>query len=94
MKQKQIEYWRGAIEDGRKYMKTRHKTWRRLLKTYELDFDVPGLDEDKIVKISRMYPLARQIIASVSFNYPHVFLIHSFFVSKVFKVIIKYSFDY
>ena len=54
-------------------MKTRHKTWRRLLKTYELDFDVPGLDEDKIVKISRMYPLARQIIASVSFNYPHVF---------------------
>jgi len=54
-------------------MRTRHKTWRRLLKTYELDFDVPGLDDDKIVKISRMYPLARQIIASVSFNYPHVF---------------------
>ena len=73
LKERQIEYWRGAIEDGRKYMKTRHKTWRRLLKTYELDFDVPNLDEDKIVKISRMYPLARQIIASVSFNYPHVF---------------------
>ena len=54
-------------------MRQRHKTWRRLLKTYELDFDVPGLDDDKIVKISRMYPLARQIIASVSFNYPHVF---------------------
>jgi hypothetical protein len=73
LKERQIEYWQGAIEDGRKYMKVRHKTWRRLLKTYELDFDVPGLDEDKIVKISRMYPLARQIIASVSFNYPHVF---------------------
>ena len=54
-------------------MRDRHKTWRRLLKTYELDFDVPGLSEDKIVKISRMYPLARQIIASVSFNYPHVY---------------------
>ncbi len=54
-------------------MRSRHKTWRRLLKTYELDFDVPGLDDDKIVRISRMYPLARQIIASVSFNYPHVF---------------------
>jgi len=54
-------------------MRDRHKTWRRLLKTYDLDFDVPGLSEDKIVKISRMYPLARQIIASVSFNYPHVY---------------------
>ena len=54
-------------------MRDRHKTWRRLLKTYDLDFDVPGLGDDKIVKISRMYPLARQIIASVSFNYPHVY---------------------
>ena len=73
MKQAQIEFWQGAIDNSRKYMRDRHKTWRRLLKTYELDFDVPGLSEDKIVKISRMYPLARQIIASVSFNYPHVY---------------------
>jgi hypothetical protein len=73
LKEREIEYWQGAIENGRKYMRSRHKTWRRLLKTYELDFDVPGLDDDKIVRISRMYPLARQIIASVSFNYPHVF---------------------
>ena len=73
MKQAQIDFWQGSIENGRKYMRDRHKTWRRLLKTYDLDFDVPGLSEDKIVKISRMYPLARQIIASVSFNYPHVY---------------------
>jgi len=73
VKQAQIEFWQGAIDNSRKYMRDRHKTWRRLLKTYELDFDVPGLSEDKIVKISRMYPLARQIIASVSFNYPHVY---------------------
>ena len=73
MKQAQIEFWQGSIENGRKYMRDRHKTWRRLLKTYDLDFDVPGLGDDKIVKISRMYPLARQIIASVSFNYPHVY---------------------
>jgi hypothetical protein len=73
VKQAQIEFWQGSIENGRKYMRDRHKTWRRLLKTYDLDFDVPGLGDDKIVKISRMYPLARQIIASVSFNYPHVY---------------------
>ena len=62
MKQAQIEFWQGSIENGRKYMRDRHKTWRRLLKTYDLDFDVPGLGDDKIVKISRMYPLARQIM--------------------------------
>jgi len=73
VKQAQIDFWQGSIENGRKYMRDRHKLWRRLLKTYDLDFDVPGLGDDKIVKISRMYPLARQIIASVSFNYPHVY---------------------
>ena len=74
MKSKEIEFWQGSIENSRKYMRTRHKVWRRLLKTYDLDFDVPGLGDDKIIKISRMYPLARQIIASVSFHYPHVFM--------------------
>ena len=73
MNQKDIEFWAGCIENSRKYMRARHKVWRDLLKTYDLDFDVPGLGDDKIVKISRMYPLARQIIASVSFNYPHVY---------------------
>ena len=65
MKSKEIEFWQGSIENSRKYMRTRHKVWRRLIKTYDLDFDVPGLGDDKIIKISRMYPLARQIIASV-----------------------------
>ena len=59
MKSKEIEFWQGSIENSRKYMRTRHKVWRRLLKTYDLDFDVPGLSDDKVIKISRMYPLAR-----------------------------------
>ena len=73
MKQADIDFWRGAIENTKVWMRARHKVWRRLLKAYELDFEVEGLPEDKTVRVSRFYPLSRQIIASISYNYPHVF---------------------
>lgn len=72
MKDKQIQYWQSAIENSRKYMKSNHKEWRRLLKAYELDFSVPGLPDEKLIKVSRFYPMARQLVAGISFNYPHV----------------------
>ena len=73
MKQADIDFWRGSIENTKVWMRARHKVWRRLLKAYELDFEVDGLPEDKTVRVSRFYPLSRQIIASISYNYPHVF---------------------
>ena len=73
MKKQEIDFWRGAIENTKVWMRPRHKLWKRLLKAYEMDFEVAGLPEDKTVRISRCYPLTRQIIASISYNYPHVF---------------------
>jgi hypothetical protein len=55
-------------------MRPKHKEWNKLLRMYRQEFDVPGLDPDQVVKISRFYPLTRQIISSIAFNYPHVFL--------------------
>jgi hypothetical protein len=73
MKKTEVEYWRGAIENSALYMRDRHKVWKRLLRAYEMDFEVGSLPDDKIVRVSRFYPLTRQIIASISFNHPHVF---------------------
>lgn len=73
MKKSEVDFWHKAIENTKLWMRARHKVWRRLLKTYELDFDVEGLPADKTVRVSRFYPLSRQIIASISYNYPHVF---------------------
>jgi hypothetical protein len=36
--------------------------------------EIPGLEQDEIIHVSRMYPLVRQIISSVAFHYPEVFV--------------------
>ena len=72
--QRQIDFWEGEIETCRKYMGKRHKVWRRLLDQYRMDYDIPGLPDERVIKISRYYTLVRQILASVSFAYPRVWL--------------------
>lgn len=74
MKQEEIQYWRKSIDNCVTYMRPKQKEWNKLLRMYRQEYDVPGLDPDQVVKISRFYPLTRQIISSIAFNYPHVFL--------------------
>ena len=72
--QRQIDFWQGEIETCQKHMGKRHKQWRRLLDQYRMNYNVPGLPDERGIKISRFYTLVRQILASVSFNYPRVWL--------------------
>jgi hypothetical protein len=72
--QRQIDFWQGEIETCQKHMGKRHKQWRRLLDQYRMNYNVPGLPDERVIKISRFYTLVRQILASVSFNYPRVWL--------------------
>ena len=74
MKQEQINFWRKSIDNGITYMRPKHKIWHKLLAMYKNEFEVAGLDKDQVVRISRFYPLTRQIISSIAFNYPTVFL--------------------
>jgi len=74
MPQEEKDLWKGRIESSKKYMEKRHELWKELHAEYNLKFSVPGLDDEHIVKLSRMYPLVRQIIASISFHYPHIFI--------------------
>lgn len=73
-KQETVDFWRNQINHSQKYMNKRHKTWRRLLRKYDLEMEVPGVDDENVVKLSRFYPLQRQIIASIAFHYPRMFL--------------------
>ena len=52
-------------------MEPKHRIWRRLLKAYRMDYDHMGLEN--VVHRSRFYPLTRQLLASISFRYPHIF---------------------
>tara|TARA_R110001583_G_scaffold129445_2_gene281249 strand:- start:835 stop:2910 length:2076 start_codon:yes stop_codon:yes gene_type:complete len=74
LKAEDVQYWRKSIDNAQKFMAPKHKDWRRLLAMYRMEFEVPDLDKDQVVRISRFYPLTRQIISSIAYNYPHVFL--------------------
>jgi hypothetical protein len=65
-----IAFWEKTFDTVEQFNKDRHMMWRRLLNAYKLDFQVDVKNPDLI---SRFYPLARQIIASTSFNYPRMF---------------------
>jgi hypothetical protein len=71
-----VDFWKKEIDVGKDLMKTRSKTWHRLLRRYELDFEgrIRDLPKDEIIKVSRFYPLVRQLIAGIAFNYPRIFL--------------------
>jgi hypothetical protein len=65
-----IDFWEKTFNQVEDFNRERHLMWRRLLNAYKLDFEISVKDPDKI---SRFYPLARQLIASTSFNYPRMF---------------------
>lgn len=76
MKESLRTYWRGEIKSRQELMRHRAKTWRRLMEEYDLQYNgkIVGLPDKDIVRLSRFYPLARQILATLSFNYPRIFI--------------------
>lgn len=73
MTPQQEQYWKRQIDAAQKYMAPKHRLWRRLLKQYALEFNDLQIGDARPIKISRFYPLARQIMASVTFKYPEIF---------------------
>lgn len=65
-----IDFWKDQVKICRDYMKPRHKRWRDLLNRYNLDFSSDSVDKQFIIRKSSMYPIARQVRASVAFNHP------------------------
>jgi hypothetical protein len=70
MQEKEIQKWKREREIAKRYMAPKHRVWRRLLKAYRMEYEHLGVDE--VVRISRFYPLTRQLLASISFRYPHI----------------------
>ena len=74
MKAEDIKKWRDTISNCEKWMRPKHKRWESLLELYNLEVKVPGLADEYVQRISRFFPMTRRLIASLSFNYPRVFL--------------------
>ena len=55
-------------------MEPKRKQWHTLLQAYNNIYDVAGLSDEHIVRVPRIAPLVRQVIASIAFHYPKVFI--------------------
>jgi len=69
------KFWKAEFALLDRLYKERTKEWKRLADIYDLKFTdrIRDLDDKDLIKISRFYPLVRQIIASIAFNYPKLF---------------------
>jgi len=68
-----VEYWRKEIAICEKWMQPKRLVWRELLKLYRLEMEVPGYAQEDVVRVSRFYPLVRQLVAAIAFQYPAMF---------------------
>lgn len=75
MTKAEIKFYRdeGVMLD--RLYKERMDEWQKLTDMYSLKFkeQIRDLDRKDYVRVSRFYPLVRQIIASIAFNYPKMF---------------------
>lgn len=62
--------WLDEIEALKKAMELRHRLWKQLYDSYGLDFVIPQLNTSQIIKLSRMYPRLRQLLAGIAFTNP------------------------
>ena len=75
MTKKEIRFWKNEMAICDRLYKSKTDEWQRLQNLYDLKFEkqIRDLRVDDLVKVSRFYPLVRQIIASIAFNYPKLF---------------------
>ena len=71
MSDDQIDFYARTIRNAEEVRAEDHVLWRRLINAYKLEMEVDVTDPRKI---SRFYPLTRQMIASLAINYPHIFM--------------------
>lgn len=76
MNQQQRKYWRDQCESLKKLYRKRIEKWQRLIELYDLEFNgkIRDLPDRELVKVSRFYPLTRQVIATIAYNYPKMFV--------------------
>ena len=74
LSKEELGFWWDTIRTHEEAYASKHKLWLSLLKIYDLDIEVPGARKGETIKISEFYPVLRQIIAGVAFNYPKIYV--------------------
>lgn len=72
MNTEKIAYWRDTIRMCEEAMNPRAKKWRNLIERLAMSFNVDGVKNP--VRINRFYKITREIIASVAFRHPYIYV--------------------
>lgn len=75
MTKNEIKFWKREMQILDTAYREKQKRWQKNIDIYDLKFEeqIRDLRKEDLVKVSRFYPLVRQIIASIAFNYPKMF---------------------
>ena len=77
MNKQQLVFWKSEREMLDRLYRDRMRDWQRLTDLYDLKFDqrIRDLDPQDLVRVSRFYPIVRQIVSTIAFRYPKQFFI-------------------
>ena len=77
MNKQQLTFWKEEMQMLDRLYRDRMRDWQRLTDLYDLKFDerIRDLDPQDLVRISRFYPIVRQIVSTIAFRYPKQFFI-------------------
>ena len=72
MNKYEISWYKAEGEMLDSLYRDRQESWQKLYDSYELKFDekIRDLRAEDVVKVSRFYPIVRQILGSIAHNYP------------------------
>jgi hypothetical protein len=74
LKEQDINRWMKTIQNCEAALSEKITVWDELLGRYNLDIRVGGMDDDHVTPISRLYPMARKLIATTAYHYPKIFV--------------------
>tara|TARA_R100000808_G_scaffold7522_1_gene22032 strand:+ start:3737 stop:5860 length:2124 start_codon:yes stop_codon:yes gene_type:complete len=77
MNKKELAFWADEMKTLDRLYRGRMAEWQRLVDLYDLQFDerIRDLQPSDIVRVSRFYPIVRQIISTIAFRYPKQFFL-------------------
>ena len=70
MNKQQLVFWKSEREMLDRLYRDRMRDWQRLTDLYDLKFDqrIRDLDPQDLVRVSRFYPILRQIVSQINHN--------------------------
>lgn len=75
MSEDETRFWWDTIANRLKLAEKRHTEWRRLIDRYQLkNIEIADHDNSEVVKISRLYPMVREVVTGIARNYPEIFM--------------------